>query len=505
MARFILAALLVAAFSASATVTPLPGSTPQRALAGDFFPAPIAVRVTDAAGMPVAGVDVRWSIFISLVMDVDPISIGCSIDLGYNCKRLTGPDGIAHLPRFLAPVAGSFKLHIFGGSGTQSLGSATIELTADPRVTPASLTAASGSGQMAVINTSYPMLFTARLVSSAGFPIAGARVVFRVTTPLYGVRGKFANRRIELGQDPYSFVATTDAEGYASSGVFIAGRGLGSGTVTAEYFDPDAKSFVHAPFEFTNVNADGSTFTSFQGMWWGGPAENGWGVAIVQHANMLFNVIFAYDGAGNPTWYVQPGGVWEEGLGSTFGTVILSPRSAPYFAYDPARFRLWELSDNFTGSARLSFNGPDAGVMRTCIRWVCADKRIERLAFPPDTDTPHLLDLGDMWWGGEEQNGWGIAISERKGVIFPVWFTYDEAGMPIWFPLEDGQWVDSHTYRGAIYRTSSSPWPANYDPSRLRMQHVGTFTFRFADRNYATFEYSLEGRSGIHPIVRLGF
>jgi hypothetical protein len=46
-------------------------------------------------------------------------------------------------------------------------------------------------------------------------------------------------------------------------------------------------------------------------MWWSGSAENGWGMSIVQHDDVLFGVIYAYDAGGKPTWFVMPGGDWN--------------------------------------------------------------------------------------------------------------------------------------------------------------------------------------------------
>jgi hypothetical protein len=46
----------------------------------------------------------------------------------------------------------------------------------------------------------------------------------------------------------------------------------------------------------------------WQDLWWSGSVENGWGMSVVQHRDQLFSVIYAYDAAGAPTWYVMSGG-----------------------------------------------------------------------------------------------------------------------------------------------------------------------------------------------------
>src|SRR5206468_2021643 len=47
-------------------------------------------------------------------------------------------------------------------------------------------------------------------------------------------------------------------------------------------------------------------------MWWGGAAQNGWGLAILQQYRGLFAVWFTYDAAGAPTWLVMPAGDWVD-------------------------------------------------------------------------------------------------------------------------------------------------------------------------------------------------
>jgi hypothetical protein len=60
MIRALLAAACFTAFLATAALPPLPGTTPQQALAGDIFPNPIRLLVTDAAGSAVPGAAVTW-------------------------------------------------------------------------------------------------------------------------------------------------------------------------------------------------------------------------------------------------------------------------------------------------------------------------------------------------------------------------------------------------------------------------------------------------------------
>src|SRR5690349_7300832 len=80
-------------------------------------------------------------------------------------------------------------------------------------------------------------------------------------------------------------------------------------------------------------------FTPYQDMWWSGPGENGWGMSIVQHRDILFGVIYAYDDAGKPTWYVLPGGTWNDAKTAFTGALYL-PTGTPYGAYDATKFNV---------------------------------------------------------------------------------------------------------------------------------------------------------------------
>jgi hypothetical protein len=42
----------------------------------------------------------------------------------------------------------------------------------------------------------------------------------------------------------------------------------------------------------------------FDDLWWGGPAQDGWGFALAQQYQTGFGVLFAYDSDGDTTWYV---------------------------------------------------------------------------------------------------------------------------------------------------------------------------------------------------------
>ena len=238
----------------------------------------------------------------------------------------------------------------------------------------------------------------------------------------------------------------------------------------------------------------------YQDMWWVGPEENGWGLGVVQHRDMLFAVIYAYDDAGKPTWWVMPGGTWNAAR-TAFTGALYSPRGTPFHAYDASRF----VVGASVGNATLTFGGGSSATFDYTIGGTTQRKVLTRQMFGP-ADVTAPAGVGDMWWGGAAQDGWGIAVLQQYRTLFSVWFTYDAAGVPTWYVMPQGSWIDASTYDGRIYRTEGAPWLGKaYDPSRFRTVDVGSFRFRLTGDSTATLSYSVEGRSGMLQLTRQPF
>jgi hypothetical protein len=225
-------------------------------------------------------------------------------------------------------------------------------------------------------------------------------------------------------------------------------------------------------------------YFELQDLWWGGLGENGWGVSIVQHDEKLFAVIFAYDGNGMPTWYVMPGGQWNAAR-TVFTGALYSPRGAPYTAYDPARLDVGPP----VGTLVLTFTDATHATLDYVINGMVGRKQITRQPFAQVLANTRPI-VGDMWWGGERQSGWGIAILQQFGTLFAAWFTYNEKGEPTWFVMPAGSWTATDTFEGRIYRTSSSRWLAMaYNTTSFRVADVGAFRVRFLTADTAVFEW----------------
>ncbi len=264
-----------------------------------------------------------------------------------------------------------------------------------------------------------------------------------------------------------------------------------SGNSTYFSATPVIRSFVigAGPLDYTD-------------MWWAGQAENGWGMSIQQHGNIQFNAIYVYDDAGKPTWYVMPGGTWNSNF-TTFSGPIYQPTSAPLNNYNPAQF----VAGASPGNVTIAFTSNSTATLQYTIGGISGQKAIQRQEFGSGTSP---LNVGDMWWGGSAQDGWGISIVQRTGILFGAWYTYGPDGKVAWYVLPSGMWVGT-TYSGPFYSTTGSPWlGATYNPNQLAVTAAGTMTLNFSSATSATMTYtftggSFAGTTQSKAIIRMGY
>ncbi len=245
------------------------------------------------------------------------------------------------------------------------------------------------------------------------------------------------------------------------------------------------------------------TVPNFSDMWWAGDVENGWGMSIQQHGNIQFNALYIYDTAGKPTWYVMSGGNWNPDF-TIYTGALYSPRSAPLDNYTPAQF----VVGASPGTATLSFVNNNAMTLNVTINGVSQQKSLTRLVFATTGSAP--MQVGDMWWAGDAQNGWGLNLVQQGNTNFGVWYTYSADGKPTWYILPGGTWTGT-TFSGAMYNTTGSPWlGVTYDPKMLVVNNMGTMTLNFANANSATMSYTFSagpysGLTQTKSLLRLAY
>jgi cytochrome c553 len=109
-------------------------------------------------------------------------------------------------------------------------------------------------------------------------------------------------------------------------------------------------------------------------LWWGGPAESGWGINIIQHpSQQIFAVMYTYDANGRATWFVLPGGTWT--ASNTFSGAWYRVTGKPYS-------QAWAPSDVRQASvATLTFTGASSGTLTFAVGGVAVTRSITRQPF----------------------------------------------------------------------------------------------------------------------------
>jgi len=207
-------------------------------------------------------------------------------------------------------------------------------------------------------------------------------------------------------------------------------------------------------------------------------------MTVQQHGNTQFNVFFVYDGTGKPIWYAMPGGSWNSNF-TVYSGGLAKPTSAPLGTYNSTQFN----PGVQVGDMAITYTSASTAVLNYTINGIAGTKSIQRQLFGPTDNTPGL-QVGDMWWGGTAQNGWGVSITQQFRTLFAAWYTYDQNGDVTWYTLPGGTW-NGNTYSGTLATATSSPWlGSTYNPAAFTPAAMGTVSFAFSDANNAVMSYT---------------
>jgi hypothetical protein len=128
-------------------------------------------------------------------------------------------------------------------------------------------------------------------------------------------------------------------------------------------------SFAHA----------NTTTTDFTDLWWI-PAENGWGVNIIQQQDILFATLFVYGQNNAPIWFVASGAQYQGIVNGQFTfTGPLYQTSGPYFGANS--FSANSVTNRQVGS--FTFRTPSANnaTITYTVDGVTVTKNVERQTF----------------------------------------------------------------------------------------------------------------------------
>jgi hypothetical protein len=121
---------------------------------------------------------------------------------------------------------------------------------------------------------------------------------------------------------------------------------------------------------------DTTPVATYGDLWWGGSAQNGWGVAINQQYRTLFSVWYTYDESGKTVWYVIPGGSWT--AANTFSGTAYRVTGSPWAGavYNPAA-----VSPQAVGTVTFTFKDINNAVMTYTIGNITQSKPLSRQPF----------------------------------------------------------------------------------------------------------------------------
>ncbi|MCA3085861.1 MAG: cytochrome c [Rhodocyclaceae bacterium] len=248
----------------------------------------------------------------------------------------------------------------------------------------------------------------------------------------------------------------------------------------------------------------------YSGMWWVGPSESGWGIAINQRAEsgQQFNKLYAYDDQGQPVWYSMPAGQWSENF-AVYRGPLYRPRSASLDRYDATQLQLGAA----VGELTLRYIDADRVELSYRINGISATKTLSR-QLPGDSsaDAPFGLEVrwrpacqfcrdnrvaapaqvGGLWWGESAEDGWSVSIAPQRASFFAIWFTFALDGSPTWYVMPSGGWLGSR-YSATMFRVQAGPWLGRvYDPTRLIMSPVGSVSFDVGSSGDMRFTYRFD-------------
>lgn len=268
-----------------------------------------------------------------------------------------------------------------------------------------------------------------------------------------------------------------------------------------ELFFYDPSTLIAATYGrgMWKTTVQGGGPADYSDVWWAGAGENGWGMVVNQKNQIQFVSFYVYDSAGKATWYALTGGTWNANFTSYSGAVY-QPTSSSLTAYNAASFSAGPPVGNVT----ITYTSASTATLQYVINGQSGQKSLQRFVFGPPDNTP-VLKVGDIWWGGTAQNGWGIAINQQNRTLFAAWYTYGADGKPVWYTLPGGTW-SGNTYSGTLYTAQSSPWVGvNYNAASFAAIPVGTLSLAFTDANNANMTYTINGVTQTKPITRLPF
>lgn len=225
--------------------------------------------------------------------------------------------------------------------------------------------------------------------------------------------------------------------------------------------------FAALLFALAGVTANAANYSD---IWWN-PNESGWGLTIADHETNLWAVWYTYRQDNTPTWMFVSGGTFNEARTRFSGPLYQTTGPAYRAAFASRPVNVTQV-----GNVTIDFApaGMAAGVatFTYTVGSVTATRQVERYGYG-NAAPAWGNDATDLWWDPAE-SGWGIALTQHGGTLFGVWYTYDDAGQPLFVVLPAGATPASGQFNGDLF-TTRGPWfGAPFDASKVVTMPFGT-------------------------------
>jgi len=236
---------------------------------------------------------------------------------------------------------------------------------------------------------------------------------------------------------------------------------------------------------------------NYQGLWWAGAAESGWGINFAHQGDVIFATWFTYDANGKAWWLTMTANKTADGV---YGGPVIQTTGAPFNAYVPPA------TPTTVGNATITFTSPTTASFAYTVNGITQSKAISLQTFgqvPTCTwgalaDLTQATNFQDLWWAaGGSESGWGVNLTQQGTTVFATWFTYDTARNPLWYSVSAVQTAPK-VFTGPLIKTSGPAFSATpFDGNLVQRTPVGTATFTFTNGNAGTFSYQVNDGANV--------
>lgn len=267
-----------------------------------------------------------------------------------------------------------------------------------------------------------------------------------------GVVERFRN---DFSSSGASFISPTYTTGTTSSG--STGAGLLT-TTDGKYFLRGALAGGPATCENRNMTAMGGNYAyysrfdliyplikrflfkdttppNYTDIWWGGPAESGWGIQITQHATgNIFGTWYTYDQTGNQLFVVMSGCDLIPFNGSVCSGRLYKTTGTPF---NDANFG--GATTTYIGNGTFTFIDADNATFDYTIiasasnAQTTLQKKITRFPFGVGV-AAYPNDASDIYFNPDAP-GWGYSLAQHGTAAFGVIYHYDENRNPMFLTM----------------------------------------------------------------------